>query len=124
MSNSQIGRRDFLVTGAGLAAAALAAPRRILGANERIGLGVIGCGSRGCSQSLFSEQIFELRFLLDLIPGFQNLVLRFRDKRRQILRCLLRDGFEFRIHRNTLLHCRKLRNDFRESSTRGAKFQG
>lgn len=40
-------RRDFLIAGAGLAAAALGAPARILGANDRINLGLIGCGSRG-----------------------------------------------------------------------------
>jgi len=44
---STLPRRDFLIAGAGLAAAAIGGPTRILGANERIGVGLIGCGARG-----------------------------------------------------------------------------
>jgi predicted dehydrogenase len=41
-------RREFLAAGVGFASAALASPRgRTGGANERIGLGLIGCGVRG-----------------------------------------------------------------------------
>jgi predicted dehydrogenase len=47
MSTSPVDRREFIVTGAGLAAAALASPRSVLGANDRIGIGLIGCGGRG-----------------------------------------------------------------------------
>lgn len=47
MSDFPLDRREFLATGVGLAAAAL--PRRAgaVGANDRIGLGVVGCGTRG-----------------------------------------------------------------------------
>jgi predicted dehydrogenase len=47
MSNTHLDRREFLATGAGVAAAALGASRGVVGANERIGLGLIGCGGRG-----------------------------------------------------------------------------
>jgi predicted dehydrogenase len=41
-------RREFLTTGVGFAAAALAASRgHAAGPNDRIGVGLIGCGSRG-----------------------------------------------------------------------------
>ena len=44
MSKSPLDRREFLVTGAGLAAAAIASPRSVLGANDqRIGIGLVGC---------------------------------------------------------------------------------
>jgi predicted dehydrogenase len=47
MSKSPLDRREFIVTGAGLAAAALASPRSVLGANDRFGIGLVGCGGRG-----------------------------------------------------------------------------
>ncbi|MGC9329697.1 MAG: Gfo/Idh/MocA family protein [Candidatus Hinthialibacter sp.] len=52
MSAKPISRRSFLEnarrSGAVLAAAALAHPRRTLGANDKIRMGLIGCGGRGC----------------------------------------------------------------------------
>jgi predicted dehydrogenase len=61
MSRQPLDRREFLAAGAGLAAAAIASPRSVLGAprqargapssprgaNDRIGIGIVGCGSRG-----------------------------------------------------------------------------
>lgn len=47
MSDTRVARRTFLATGVGLAAGALAAPRSARGANDRIGIGLVGCGSRG-----------------------------------------------------------------------------
>lgn len=47
MSDTRVPRRTFLAAGVGLAAGALAAPRPARGANDRIGIGVVGCGSRG-----------------------------------------------------------------------------
>ncbi|HEX7085836.1 MAG TPA: Gfo/Idh/MocA family oxidoreductase [Vicinamibacterales bacterium] len=47
MGDASVPRRDFLATGVGLAAAALAVPARVRGANDRIGIGVVGCGVRG-----------------------------------------------------------------------------
>ena len=47
MSDSTLDRRQFLSTGLGLAAALGPAGARVRGANDRIGIGVIGCGSRG-----------------------------------------------------------------------------
>ena len=48
MSDAAVHRREFLATGVGLAAAALGSSRlRAQGANDRIGIGLVGCGSRG-----------------------------------------------------------------------------
>ena len=47
MSTSPLDRREFLITGAGLAATAIASPHSILGANDRVGIGLVGCGGRG-----------------------------------------------------------------------------
>ncbi len=48
MSDVIPSRREFLELGVGLAAAALARPRgTVLGANDRINIGLIGCGVRG-----------------------------------------------------------------------------
>lgn len=47
MADSHVPRRDFLAAGVGLAAAALVSPARVRGANDRIGIGVVGCGIRG-----------------------------------------------------------------------------
>jgi hypothetical protein len=47
VSDSTIDRRQFISTGLGLAAALTPAGVRARGANDRIGIGVIGCGSRG-----------------------------------------------------------------------------
>ena len=47
MSDSTIDRRQFISTGLGLAAALTPAGLRAQGANDRIGIGIIGCGSRG-----------------------------------------------------------------------------
>jgi predicted dehydrogenase len=55
MTLSAIDRRDFLAAGVGLAAAALPAHGRILGANDRIGIGLVGCGVRGTY--LFQEAL-------------------------------------------------------------------
>lgn len=46
MSDTKVGRRDFIAAGVGLAAAA-ATSRPVRGANDRLGIGLIGCGSRG-----------------------------------------------------------------------------
>ena len=40
-------RRDLLRAGAGIAASTAASARRVLGANDRIGVGLIGCGAEG-----------------------------------------------------------------------------
>jgi predicted dehydrogenase len=45
--SSQIDRRDFLGTMALGAAAVLTNPQRVLGANDRVRVGFIGCGGRG-----------------------------------------------------------------------------
>jgi predicted dehydrogenase len=45
MADARVPRRDFLVTGLGLAAVAASARR--VSANDRIGLGLVGCGVRG-----------------------------------------------------------------------------
>jgi predicted dehydrogenase len=55
MSQTPIDRRDFLAAGMGIAAAALPLQRRVLGANDRIGLGLVGCGVRGTY--LFNEAL-------------------------------------------------------------------
>ena len=48
MSDATLNRREFLATGVGLAAAAVGSARaEARGANDRINLGVVGCGSRG-----------------------------------------------------------------------------
>jgi predicted dehydrogenase len=47
MFRPPLDRREFLAAGAGLAAAALSSPRSVLGANDRIGIGIVGCGARG-----------------------------------------------------------------------------
>ena len=47
MSDATIDRRQFISTGIGLAAALAPAGLRARGPNDRIGLGIIGCGSRG-----------------------------------------------------------------------------
>lgn len=48
MRDQTLPRRDFLVSGLSLATLAMAASRTtVLGANERIGIGIVGCGSRG-----------------------------------------------------------------------------
>jgi predicted dehydrogenase len=48
MSDVSVPRRDFLAAGLGLATAALASSRaQAQGANDRIGIGLIGCGVRG-----------------------------------------------------------------------------
>ena len=47
MSDSTIDRRQFISTGLGLAAALAPAGLRARGPNDRIGIGIIGCGSRG-----------------------------------------------------------------------------
>jgi len=61
MSNDSLDRRDFLkATGAGLSAAttlmgaaksASKASGRVIGANDRINIGLIGCGGRGRSDA-------------------------------------------------------------------------
>jgi predicted dehydrogenase len=47
MSGSQFDRREFLATGVGLAAAALTTSRVGASPNDRIRLGIVGCGGRG-----------------------------------------------------------------------------
>ncbi len=61
MSNDQLGRRDFLKRTGGLAAGSALAvkamgrakvnPGRVIGANDRINIGLIGCGGRGSSDA-------------------------------------------------------------------------
>ncbi|MDE3180779.1 MAG: Gfo/Idh/MocA family oxidoreductase [Acidobacteriota bacterium] len=58
--NSHVSRRDFLkntaVAGAGLAAFGGLAPARVLGANDRVRMALIGCGERGSyDMSLFMK---------------------------------------------------------------------
>lgn len=56
--STRLPRREFLATGVGLAAAAMTTPRSVLGANDRINLGIIGCGGRGTyllNQALAAE---------------------------------------------------------------------
>ena len=65
MADLTVPRRDFLAAGVGLAAAALASPVRAQGANDRIGIGIVGCGIRGN---------YILNELLAVAPG------RVRDK--------------------------------------------
>jgi predicted dehydrogenase len=55
MTATPIDRRDFLAAGIGLAAAAAPLHGRVLGANDRINIGLIGCGVRGTY--LFNEAI-------------------------------------------------------------------
>src|SRR5262245_33168596 len=55
-TSAQLTRRDFLGAAAGMAllpAAAAAAPGRVLGANDRVRLALVGCGSRGTQVSNF-----------------------------------------------------------------------
>ena len=47
MTHTRVPRRQFLATGVGLATAAVGAPRTARAANDRIGIGLVGCGSRG-----------------------------------------------------------------------------
>ena len=47
MSGSTIDRRQFISTGLGIAASLAPAHVRARGPNDRIGIGMIGCGSRG-----------------------------------------------------------------------------
>ena len=48
MPDTRVPRRQFLATSVGLATAAVAAPRSVqASANDRIGIGLVGCGSRG-----------------------------------------------------------------------------
>ena len=48
MSDTRVPRRQFLATGVGLATAAVAAQRPgRAAANDRIGIGLVGCGNRG-----------------------------------------------------------------------------
>jgi predicted dehydrogenase len=63
MSQDQLGRRDFLKRSGGLAAGSALAvnafakgrnklnPSRVIGANDRINIGLIGCGGRGSSDA-------------------------------------------------------------------------
>ena len=62
MTTSEHTRRDFLKTVAAVGAVSLAAPRgldaatqrRSLGANDRIRIGIIGCGDRGIGTEMAS----------------------------------------------------------------------
>ena len=47
MSGNTVDRREFLATGVGLAAAALTTSSAHASPNERIRLGIVGCGGRG-----------------------------------------------------------------------------
>ena len=48
MPDMRIPRRQFLATSVGLATAAVVGPRSVrAAANDRIGIGLVGCGSRG-----------------------------------------------------------------------------
>ncbi len=55
MSNSEIGRRELL----GATALTALSYSRVLGANDRMNLGVIGCGDRAANDM---SQISEKRF--------------------------------------------------------------
>jgi predicted dehydrogenase len=100
MSHHRVPRRDFLATGVGLAAAAMTpAASHASSSNDRIGLALVGCGSRGTY--LFNEALaaapgqFQLVALCDVwsvaaerlsasvaqkLPGQQpRLVSRYED---------------------------------------------
>lgn len=47
MTHHRVARRQFLASGVGLAAAVAAARPAAASANDRIGVGIVGCGSRG-----------------------------------------------------------------------------
>src|SRR5579871_635404 len=47
MSDNSVDRRDFLKRAAMGTAALMLAPSRVLGANDRVRVGMIGCGGRG-----------------------------------------------------------------------------
>ncbi len=47
MTHTRVPRRQFLATGVGLATAAVGARSARTSANDRIGIGLVGCGSRG-----------------------------------------------------------------------------
>ncbi len=47
MTHTRVPRRQFLATGVGLATAMAAGPSVRASANDRIGIGLVGCGSRG-----------------------------------------------------------------------------
>ncbi|MBN2328205.1 MAG: Gfo/Idh/MocA family oxidoreductase [Candidatus Omnitrophica bacterium] len=61
MPANPFNRRSFLKkarqSGVALAAAALTQPRRILAANEKIRIGLIGCGGRGCHLMALTQNI-------------------------------------------------------------------
>ena len=47
MTHHRVARRQFLASGVGLAAAVAAERPAAASANDRIGVGIVGCGSRG-----------------------------------------------------------------------------
>ena len=47
MPDTRLHRRQFLATGVGLATSAVAATRAAQAVNDRIGIGLVGCGNRG-----------------------------------------------------------------------------
>ena len=66
-----INRRQFLKSSVcGAAAFSLAWPRRVLGANERVNVALIGCGGRGRYLARGTAELgAEVTYLCDLHPG-------------------------------------------------------
>jgi predicted dehydrogenase len=65
---TSMGRRHFVTTSLGAAAAVAATPRRALAAGERVSMGVIGIGGRGSSwvRELAGRENVEVRWLCDV----------------------------------------------------------
>jgi predicted dehydrogenase len=63
-----IGRREFVTTSLGAAAAVAATPRRVLSASDRVRLGIIGVGGRGTSwvRNLARQQGVSITALCDV----------------------------------------------------------
>ena len=96
-------RRGFLAqTGKGLAGAALAGtvlqtarPRRVLGANERLNVSLIGCGGRGnmVARSMIQEKLADVAWVCDLHPKRREAAAEFMRQgmgRRPALACDMR----------------------------------
>jgi predicted dehydrogenase len=67
MTTIAIDRRDFLAAGMGLAVSAIPLGARTLGANDRINLGLVGCGVRGTY--LFNEAVAAARDKLNVVAA-------------------------------------------------------
>src|SRR5947209_2710180 len=67
---SSVGRREFIGTMALGTAAMLANPQRVLGANDRVRVGMIGCGGRGQEllQQVLKVPNAEMVAIADIYP--------------------------------------------------------